>query len=48
MSWRRRLKRVFAIDLEICAGCGGRLTVIASIEDPELIERIPETPGGRP
>jgi hypothetical protein len=26
--------------LERCRGCGGRLTVIASIEDPALIERI--------
>lgn len=40
MSWARRLKRVFGIDIEQCARCGGRLTVIASIEDPELITRI--------
>ena len=26
--------------IEQCAGCGGRLKVIASIEEPELIERI--------
>jgi hypothetical protein len=38
MSWARRLKRVFGI--EQCARCGGRLRVIASIEEPELIERI--------
>ena len=40
MSWMQRLKRVFAIEIERCRGCGGRLTVIASIEDPALIERI--------
>jgi hypothetical protein len=40
MNWARRLKRVFAIEIEQCAGCGGRLKVIASIEDPEVIERI--------
>jgi hypothetical protein len=40
MSWARRLKRVFAIEIEQCRRCGGRLTVIASIEEPALIERI--------
>jgi hypothetical protein len=40
MSWMQRLKRVFAIDIETCRRCGGTLEVIASIEDPELIERI--------
>jgi hypothetical protein len=40
MSWAQRLKRVFAIDIETCRQCGGRLRVIASIEQPEVIERI--------
>jgi len=40
MSWAQRLKHVFAIEIERCRGCGGRLEVIASIEDPALIERI--------
>ena len=40
MNWARRLKRVFGIELEQCARCGGRLRVIASIEGPELIKRI--------
>jgi Putative transposase len=40
MSWTQRLKRVFAIEIERCQGCGGRLEVIASIEEPALIERI--------
>jgi hypothetical protein len=31
---------VFGIEIEQCAHCGGRLKVIASIEEPELIERI--------
>jgi hypothetical protein len=34
------LKRVFGIEIEHCVRCGGRLKVIASIEEPELIERI--------
>ena len=40
MTWARRLKRVFGIEIEQCARCGGRLKVIASIEEPALIERI--------
>ncbi len=39
-TWMQRLKRVFAIDIETCRRCGGRLKVIASIEEPEVIERI--------
>jgi hypothetical protein len=40
MSWMQRLKRVFAIEIERCRRCGGRLKVIASIEEPALIERL--------
>ncbi len=40
MSWAQRLKRVFAIDIEACPGCGGKLRVIACIEDPQLIAKI--------
>jgi hypothetical protein len=29
MTWAQRLKRVFAIDIETCPDCGGRLRVIA-------------------
>jgi hypothetical protein len=40
MSWMQRLRRVFAIEIEQCRRCGGRLEVMASIEDAVLIERI--------
>jgi hypothetical protein len=40
MTWARRLKRVFNIEIERCARCAGRLRVIASIEEPALIARI--------
>ena len=40
MDWARRLKRVFGIEIERCARCGGRLKIIASIEDPQVIARI--------
>jgi hypothetical protein len=42
LNWARRLKRVFGIDIAQCVRCGGRLQVIGSIEEPELIERILE------
>ena len=40
MSWMQRLKRVFSIDIETCPKCGGKLRVIACIEDPPLIAKI--------
>jgi hypothetical protein len=40
MNWARRLKRVFGIEIERCAHCGGKLAIIASIEEPEIITRI--------
>ena len=40
MTWARRLKRVFRIDVEVCEHCGGAVKIIASIERPEVIERI--------
>jgi len=39
MSWARLLKRVFDFDVERCV-CGGRLKIIAAIEEPAVIERI--------
>jgi hypothetical protein len=42
MTWAQRLQRVFAIEIETCRQCGGRLRVIASIEAPAVIERILE------
>lgn len=40
MNWARRLKRVFGIEIETCAGCGGKLRIIASIEEPQVIAGI--------
>ncbi len=39
-TWAQRLKRVFAIDIEKCEKCGGNMKVIASIEDPDVIDKI--------
>ena len=46
--WRGRngSSVVFAIDIEVCRRRGGRLRVIASIEDPAVIERILNHLGG--
>ena len=40
LTWAQRLKRVFAIEIEVCRRCCGRLRVIARIEEPAMIERI--------
>lgn len=40
MSWARRLKRVFGIEIEGCVRCGGALRIIASIEEPQVIAKI--------
>jgi len=33
LTWAQRLKRVFAIDIEVCRRCGGRLRVIGVKRD---------------
>ena len=40
MTWAQRLKRVFNIDIETCSECGGAVKIIASIEDPAVINKI--------
>ena len=40
MTWAQRLKRVFNIDIEVCARCRGSVRVIACIEDQDIIDRI--------
>jgi hypothetical protein len=40
MTWAQRLKRVVNIDIETCEQCGGAVKVIASIEDPLVIQKI--------
>ena len=40
MSWAQRLKRVFGIDIETCSDCGGKIKVIAIIEDYAVAKKI--------
>ena len=40
MGWAQRLKRLFGIDVETCARCGGTMRIIACIEDPVVIKAI--------
>ncbi len=39
-GWAQRLKRVFNIDVETCAHCGGVIKIIACIEDKAVIDKI--------
>lgn len=40
INWARLLKRVFNVDVETCPSCGGKMRIIASIEDPKVIKKI--------
>ena len=40
MTWAPRLKRVLAIEIEKCEKCGGPVRIIASIGDPDVIQKI--------
>jgi hypothetical protein len=35
-----RRRGLFGIEIEACVRCGGRLRIIASIEEPEVIAKI--------
>jgi hypothetical protein len=37
---RRRRRRLFGIEIESCARCGGKLRILARIEAPEVIAKI--------
>jgi hypothetical protein len=39
MRRAQRLERVFRIEIHACVRCHGRLQVIASIEEPEVMAR---------
>ena len=40
MTWAKRLKRVFDIEISVCTKCGGQVKVIACIEKQEVIVKI--------
>lgn len=40
MTWARRLKRVFKIEIDQCEHCGGAVKIIACIQRPEVIQQI--------
>ena len=39
-AWADLMRRAFEIDVLACPRCGGRLRLIAIIEDPRVIEAI--------
>ena len=40
VAWADLLRRVFALDILVCPDCGGRLRLLATIEDRAVIEQI--------
>ncbi len=39
-SWSALLKRSFAIDILVCASCGGKMRLVSHIEEPVVVTRI--------
>jgi hypothetical protein len=39
-SWAALMQRAFAIDVLTCPRCGGRLRLLATVDDPRVIGRI--------
>ena len=49
MSWARLLKRVFDLDVERCGQCGGKMKIIAAIEEPGACRtRVRQAPQAKP
>jgi hypothetical protein len=40
VAWADLLRRVFAVDILACPDCGGRLRLLATIEDRTVVEKI--------
>ena len=40
MTWAKRLKRVFDIEITVCEHCGGKVKIISCIEDRATIDKI--------
>ncbi len=38
--WAELMRRAFNIDILRCPNCGGRLILLATIEDPKVIQKI--------
>ena len=39
-SWAELMRRAFEADVLACPRCGGRMVVLATIDDPAVIQRI--------
>jgi len=44
-AWAQLMARAFGVDVLACARCGGRLRVVATVEDPHAIRAILESLG---
>lgn len=45
ISWSKLLARVFGIDVETCAECGGKTKILAAIVDPPVVRKILDSLG---
>jgi hypothetical protein len=44
-AWAQLMQRAFDVDVLACARCGGRLRLVATVEDPHAIRAILESLG---
>ena len=44
-TWAELLRRVYLIEVLVCPRCGGPRRLLAAIQDPESIRRVPGSPG---
>ena len=47
-TWAALMHRAFALDVLACPHCESRLRLIATLHDPEVIQKIVARVGGRP
>ncbi len=47
-TWAHLMRRAFELDVLACPRCGGRMRLIATIEDPQVIRRFLAQLGLRP
>jgi hypothetical protein len=44
-AWAQLMERAFGIDVLACPRCGGRLRLLATVEDPQVIRAVLESLG---
>ena len=46
LAWAALLKRTFGLDVMCCPKCGGRMKIVAVVQDPRADRAVVRPPGG--